>query len=97
MPGQYIHAHTDNTTQFGPVIACVTLGNGVEIIFTRPKHQSFKIYVEPNSVYIMSGDARYFWKHAISQKKFDTIDGIIRYRGTRISLTFRQTQPDLEI
>ena len=78
-------------TKFGHVIACLTLGSGVEIEFTRPKHESFKIYTEPNSLYIMSGDARYFWKHAISQRKNDKINGKNKPRGTRISLTFRNT------
>lgn len=90
LPGQSISPHTDHTTKFGPVIACLTLGSGVEIQFTRPKHESFKIYTEPNSLYIMSGDARYFWKHGIASKKSDTVDGLNRPRGTRISLTFRQ-------
>lgn len=93
LSGQGIASHIDHTTNFGPVIACLTLGSGVEIQFTRPKHESFKIYTEPNSLYIMSGDARYFWKHGIAQRKNDTVDGKIRPRGTRISLTFRHAQP----
>lgn len=92
VPGQGIAAHTDHTTKFGPVIACITLGSGVEIEFTRPGHESFKIYTEPNSLYIMSGDSRYLWKHAIIQRKSDTVDGKIHHRGTRISLTFREAQ-----
>ena len=92
--GQGISPHVDHTHKFGPVIACATLGSGVEIEFTRPEHESFKIYAEPNSIYIMSGDARYLWKHAIIQRKTDCVDGKKRNRGTRISLTFRIAQTD---
>jgi alkylated DNA repair dioxygenase AlkB len=89
-PGQGIAAHTDHTTKFGPVIACVTLGSGVEIEFTRPGHESFKIYTEPNSLYIMSGDSRYLWKHEIIKRKNDLVGGKTHPRGTRVSLTFRK-------
>src|ERR1700677_2276633 len=32
-PGQQIAPHTDHVTQFGPVIACITLGQQVPITF----------------------------------------------------------------
>ena len=89
MCGQGITPHIDDTKKFGPIIACVTLGSGIEIEFTRSQHETFKIYVEPNSLYIMSGDARYLWKHGIIQRKTDRVDGKRHCRGTRISLTFR--------
>jgi len=90
LPGQGISAHTDHTTKFGSIIACITLGSGVEIEFTRPGYDPVKIYVEPNSLYIMSDDARYLWKHAIAQRKSDVVNNKIVQRGTRISLTFRE-------
>jgi ubiquinone/menaquinone biosynthesis C-methylase UbiE len=38
---------------------------------------------------ILSGDARYFWSHGISPRKFDKLDGTLVSRGRRVSFTFR--------
>jgi alkylated DNA repair dioxygenase AlkB len=86
LSGQGIAAHIDHTIKFGAIIACVSLGSGIEITFTRTGYDAVKIYVEPNSLYIMSDEARYLWKHAIAQRKSDNNCS----RGTRISLTFRE-------
>jgi alkylated DNA repair dioxygenase AlkB len=92
LPGQGISAHTDHTTKFGSIIVCITLISGVEMEFTKQGHPPTNLYVEPDSLYIMSGDARYLWKHAIAQRKNDLVKGINVPRGTRISLTFRTAQ-----
>jgi len=47
------------------------------------------LYVKPNSLYIMSGDARYVWTHELSPKKYDMSDGNKINRVRRISVTFR--------
>ncbi len=75
--GQGISAHVDHTKYFGDTILCITLMNPVTAIFTKNK-QEVMIELEPGSVYIMSGDARYKWTHQMRQTK-----------GTRISLTYR--------
>lgn len=82
-PGQGIYPHIDSR-EFGPTIACFTLNSGCTINFTKGT-ESFDKYVEPNSLYIMSGTIRYAWKHGIKSVKKD---GIIP-RGRRISVTFR--------
>ena len=89
LPGQGIAPHIDKPSQFGPYIACVTLGSGVEIQFSKTGEETIPIYVEPNSLYIMSGDARYTWKHGIASRKSDLVSDQKIARGTRISLTFR--------
>lgn len=63
-PGQQIAYHTDHTKLFGPIIACVTVGESVPIHF---KHgETIKgINVEEGSMYIMTGDARYKWRHSL--------------------------------
>lgn len=45
--------------------------------------------LEPCSLIILSGDARYKWKHGISSRKTDKYKGLIIQRGRRVSLTFR--------
>lgn len=86
-PGQGISAHIDKIT-FGPAIVCFTLGSATTMTFSKTingKKVVVEKYVEPNSLYIMSGDARYEWKHEIRPRFTD--EGI--RRGTRISVTFR--------
>lgn len=88
--GQGISAHTDVISAFGDTIASLSLGSGCVMQFSNPstdvKHD---IYLEPKSLIIMSGDARYKWKHAIPVRKADTIDAIKYIRSRRVSLTFR--------
>lgn len=77
-PGQQIAPHTDHVTQFGPIIACITVGKSVPIIFTLGSIKKI-INVESGSMYIMTKDSRYLWKHSLK----NTSD------GTRYSLTYR--------
>jgi alkylated DNA repair dioxygenase AlkB len=53
------------------------------------KYESKEVYVAPDSLYIMSGEARYIWKHSMLSRKTDMVDGKRIKRGRRISLTFR--------
>lgn len=90
IPGQGISAHTDHVRQFGPIVVCITVGSGIEMEFTKGT-EKINFYVEPNSLYIMSGDARYKWRHAILPRKTDTVKGKTIQRGIRDSLTYRTT------
>jgi alkylated DNA repair dioxygenase AlkB len=86
-PGQGISAHYDKES-FGPVIACFTFGSSTAITFSTIKNKEKVVvekYVEPNSVYLMTGESRYEWKHEIKPRVSD--DNV--RRGTRISVTFR--------
>ncbi len=84
---QGISAHIDKES-FGPVIVCFTLGSGTAITFSK-NGEVIEKYVEPNSVYIMTGESRYNWKHEIKSRLTDKMgDNKIR-RSTRISVTFR--------
>jgi alkylated DNA repair dioxygenase AlkB len=83
--GQGISAHIDDK-KFGPVIGCFTFHSGATMRF-KHNNESYDWYVEPNSLYIMSSDARYKWTHEMTTKKYDTNNKIKRDR--RISITFR--------
>ena len=39
-----------------------------------------------------TGESRYDWTHAVSQRKFDLVGDRFRERGTRISLTYRKVR-----
>ncbi len=91
LPGQSISQHIDDKS-YGDVIGCFTLGGGATMIFkNKNKNNNNKInmYVKPNSLYIMSGDARYVWTHEMTKRKYDIIDNNKIKRSRRISVTFR--------
>lgn len=74
---QYISAHTDVKT-YGKVIGCYSIGDEAIMNFFND-NEKLEIKVDPKSLYIMSGDIRYKWKHEMYKLK-----------GTRrISITFR--------
>jgi hypothetical protein len=43
---------------------------------------------------VFSGEARYNWLHSIAQRKVDRVDGLLRFRHRRVSLTFRKVKTD---
>jgi alkylated DNA repair dioxygenase AlkB len=88
--GQGISAHKDSEL-FGPVIICYTLESGASMTF-RLKDEKKTIYVEPNSLYIMSDEARYLWTHEMTSVKSDKVNGKKLDRDTRISITFRNVK-----
>jgi len=81
--GQGISAHIDHKN-YGPVIACFTLNSGATMRF-RKDNEVVDIHVKPNSLYVMTNDARYKWTHEMTTTKFD--NKIKRNR--RVSITFR--------
>jgi len=87
LPGQGISEHIDNLA-YGGIIGCFTLGNGANMRF-RLADTVHDVYVAPNTLYIMSGDARYKWTHQMPNAKFDNISGFKTPRKRRVSVTFR--------
>jgi alkylated DNA repair dioxygenase AlkB len=91
LPGEGISAHTDSRA-FGPVIHAFTFGSSAEIVFaplSGDKTRAVSVYTRHGSMYTMSGDARYAWSHAMPGRLSDRVDGVVRKRGTRYSVTFR--------
>lgn len=84
---QGISPHVD-VLKYGDVIGCFTLHSGATITFTK-NDEIYELYVKPQSLYIMSGDSRYEWKHSMTGKKYDIIEDKKIKRGRRISITFR--------
>ena len=86
-PGQGIFPHIDNRN-YGPVIACFTFSSGGGMVFQKGS-EKYELYTVPNSLYIMSGDARNEWSHSMPARKTDTVNSKRLNRGTRISVTMR--------
>ena len=87
MPSQGINMHTDHNV-YGAIIGCFTLGSGATMTFRNGQDKQ-ELYVEPDSLYIMTGDARYKWTHEMPARKSDMVDGTKHIRGRRVSVTFR--------
>lgn len=90
LPGQGISAHVDCEPCFGPVIASLSLGGSAEMIFAKRSGGERKsIILEPQSLLILSDEARYDWTHEIPARKSDVIESVRQPRTRRVSLTFR--------
>ena len=90
-PGQGIAAHVDCVPCFGPVIYSVTLGSHcvMQLAATAGDAEE-SLLLDPGSLLVLAGPARYDWRHAIPARKSDKVDGRVRARGRRVSLTFRE-------
>lgn len=85
MLGQGIASHIDCVPCFEDIICSLSLFSGCIMDLTNDNVKK-SIYLEPRSLLILKGDARYKWKHGIAARKSD--NGLKRQR--RISLTFRK-------
>ncbi|PKT74838.1 2OG-Fe(II) oxygenase [Streptomyces populi] len=89
-PGQGISAHVDCVPCFGPVVAAMSLGSGCVMDFTRPEEgRKISVRLAPGSLCVMTGPARYDWRHGIAARKSDPEGGGRVPRGRRVSVTFR--------
>ena len=88
-PKQGIAPHIDRDC-FGPVVATVSLGSAVDMDFCRDfTGDEYIQRLEPRSLVLLYGDARYKWQHGIAKRKFDTCNGQKTERKRRVSITFR--------
>ena len=89
LPGQGIAPHIDRDC-FGPVVATVSLGSGINMDFVRgAKVENHVLRLEPRSLLLLHGDARVAWRHGIAKRRNDKWHGQILERKRRVSITFR--------
>ena len=75
---------------FGPTIACVSLGSDIVVDFSYPERGlRVPVSVPARSLWVIRGEARSEWRHAIAARLTDIINGERRPRGRRLSITFR--------
>jgi alkylated DNA repair dioxygenase AlkB len=90
-PGQGIRHHVDCRPCFDDNVASLSLGSACVMTFRHPgTRQEVPLLVEPGSLVVMTGEARYDWMHGIPARKSDTFGGRIIERGRRVSLTLRK-------
>ena len=89
-PGQGIAAHVDCVPCFGATIAMLSLCSGLEMVLTSARTgKVLTIYLEPDSLLVLSAEARYDWSHKIVARKYDIVEGQKVPRSRRLSITFR--------
>jgi alkylated DNA repair protein alkB family protein 8 len=89
IPPLGIGPHRDYKT-FGPTVACVSLGSDIVMDFIHPERdRKVPVFVPARSLWVITGEARYQWQHAIASRLTDVIEGERRVRTRRVSITFR--------
>jgi len=89
-PGQGITPHVDCVPCFAETILSLSLGSPCAMNFTQTGRRTpVSLILEPESLLILQGEARYRWKHCLPARKTDVINGKKMPRQRRISLTFR--------
>lgn len=82
--GSGIGWHRD-APMFGSIVAGVSLGAACTMKFRRERKEGgwdrYSVLLEPGSLYVLSGAARWIWQH-----------GIDRIPGLRYSLTWREVR-----
>ena len=88
-PGQGIPPHVDGHSPFEEAVAILSLGSGVVMSFKSPSGLQRHVYLPRRSVYVITGEARFGWYHSIPLRKIDRVEGRVRFRRRRVSMTFR--------
>ena len=77
--GVYFNAHYDSKKRWEEFIVGVNLNSEAELYFTKKGFKSISVVLPPRSIYVLSGESRYEWRH-----------GIKKVKGLRYSITFRK-------
>jgi len=89
-PGQGISPHVDCVPCFADTILSISLGSACLLTMSLPSGDDrADILLEPGSLLVLSGPARYGWRHGIAPRKTDRWRGRTLTRNRRVSLTFR--------
>ncbi|KAJ1921510.1 hypothetical protein H4219_000547 [Mycoemilia scoparia] len=88
--GSGISFHTDSHTSFEDTVLVISLLTPVAMDFRHPATRAIITKdLEPCSLVVMQGEARYGWEHAIRIRRSDLIAGEARERQERWSMTMR--------
>jgi alkylated DNA repair dioxygenase AlkB len=87
--GSGLFGHIDQAV-FGDTIVSVSLGSACGIRFSHvASGRVEECVLEARSALVLSGDARWNWKHEIPARRVDIVGADERPRSRRVSLTFR--------
>ena len=89
-PGEGLRPHKDRN-YFENQICGVNLGSGCIMRFIKISGGDVvDVEVPRRSVYVMQDDARYKWNHSIPPRKKDVVEGNVKHRSRRLSITYRK-------
>ena len=87
--GAGVEPHIDRE-MYGPVIAGLTLGSSRMFHLTRPHRRSrLEAFLLPGDLYVMTGAARYRWRHSIPARVEDEFGGATFPRTAGFSVSWR--------
>ena len=90
-PGSGIPPHIDSHAPFEEMLVSVSLLS--DIVMNLQNSQTLEeinFLLPAKSALVMTGQARYLWKHSIADRKIDKLPTGLFFRKTRLSLTFRK-------
>jgi alkylated DNA repair dioxygenase AlkB len=92
-PGEGLRPHKDRN-YFENQICGVNLGSGCLMRFIKISGKDVvDVEMPRRSVYVMQDDARYKWHHSLPPRKKDMVDGNVKHRERRLSITYRKVIP----
>ena len=92
VPGEGIKPHKDRN-YFENQICGVNLGSSCVMRFVKGKNlEVLDVEIPRRSLYVMQDDARKKWSHGIPPRKKDNINGDIKHRERRVSITYRKVK-----
>ncbi|KAG2392558.1 hypothetical protein C9374_011283 [Naegleria lovaniensis] len=95
-PGQGIRPHIDVHGPFNDGLFLISLLSSTVMYFSKCVNDEVieKKYVDlpRRSLAVIVGEARYLWRHAIMCRELDRVNGKIRKRQRRVSLTIRSVR-----
>jgi alkylated DNA repair dioxygenase AlkB len=95
LPGQGIAPHVDCVPCFADTIVSLSLNSACVLTMSRPEDgQRVEVLLEPGSLFVLSGPARYDWRHGIAPRMTDRWNGERLTRQRRVSVTFRTVLRD---
>lgn len=90
-PGQGIFPHVDSIKCFDDIIVSIGLGSSCIMKFLNSStNQDLDVFFERRTAVVLTGDARYVWRHGIPSVTEDNYNGAVYKRKPRISLTWRK-------
>jgi len=95
-PGQGIRPHIDVHSPFNDGLCIISMVSSCVMYFSRMVKDEIieKKYVDlpRRSLAVMVGESRYAWRHAVMCREFDRVNGKLRRRQRRVSLTIRSVR-----
>lgn len=68
-PGVRFNAHYDSKHRWEEFIVGINLKSEAELYFTKKDTKTYSVIIPPKSIYILSGESRYQWRHGIKKVK----------------------------